>query len=175
MSLHQFDRYGDAVVVASRLHADQTRKGTKVPYMGHLLAVSAIVIEHGGTQDEAIAALLHDAVDGQGGATTRPEIANSFGEDVVRIVDACSEDNLVPGRLNLRWRKRKQAHIAHLATIPASAWLVTVADKLNNARTLSADYFDYSERVWTRFNETIDELQIEAELEDLAKLVTPLS
>ncbi len=89
-------RFDEALVYASQLHADQVRKDSGTPYVGHLLAVTAIVLEHGGTEDEAIAALLHDAVEDQGGPATRADIGRRFGEAVARIVDGCSDTDQVP-------------------------------------------------------------------------------
>ncbi len=98
----QFD---NALAYASQLHRDQARKGTQIPYVSHLLAVAAIVLEHGGTEDEAIAALLHDAVEDQGGAETRAVIRERFGENVAAIVDGCTDADITP---KPPWKERKQ-------------------------------------------------------------------
>jgi len=142
-------RFEDALTFATRLHADQTRKGTTIPYISHLLAVTSIVLEQGGNEDEAIAALLHDAIEDQGGASTREEIRRLFGERVVEIVDGCTDAEVVP---KPPWRTRKEAYIAHLRDAPASVRLVSAADKLHNARAILADYRSVGESLWQRFH-----------------------
>ena len=129
--------FDDALVFASRLHAGQLRKGTPVPYVAHLLAVTATVLEHGGDEDEAIAALLHDAVEDQGGAATRAKIRRRFGENVAAIVDGCTDADTIP---KPPWQQRKEAYLAHLVgeTSP-SVRLVSSADKLHNVRSIIAD------------------------------------
>lgn len=142
-------RFDDALVYARQLHAAQLRKGTAVPYVAHLLAVTAIVLEHGGGEDESIAALLHDAVEDQGGASTRAEIRRRFGETVVAIVDGCTDAETIP---KPPWRERKEAYIAHIAGASASVRLVSAADKLHNAGSILADYRRLGESLWGRFN-----------------------
>src|SRR3989304_2165672 len=90
------DRLSEALVFAAHLHARQTRKGTHIPYIAHLMAVAGLVLENGGDEDEAIAALLHDAVEDQGGAATRENITRRFGDRVVEIVDGCTDSDEVP-------------------------------------------------------------------------------
>lgn len=141
-------RFDDALVYASRLHAGQARKGSAIPYVAHLLAVTAIVLEHGGSEDEAIAALLHDAVEDQGGPATRAEISRRFGESVALIVDGCTDTDIEP---KPPWRERKEAYIAHVATASPSVRLVSAADKLHNARAILADYQQLGESLWDRF------------------------
>jgi len=142
-------RFEDALTFATRLHADQARKGTTIPYISHLLAVTSIVLEQGGNEDEAIAALLHDAIEDQGGASTREEIRRRFGETVVEIVNGCTDAEVVP---KPPWRRRKEAYIAHLRDAPASVRLVSAADKLHNARAILADYRSVGESLWKRFH-----------------------
>jgi (p)ppGpp synthase/HD superfamily hydrolase len=142
-------RFEDALVYAHQLHARQRRKGTPTPYIGHLLAVAAIVIENGGTEDEAIAALLHDAIEDQGGPKTREEIRRRFGDNVTAIVDGCTDADQWP---KPPWRKRKEDYIAHLAHASKSVQLVSLADKLHNARTILQDYRAIGETLWKRFN-----------------------
>jgi (p)ppGpp synthase/HD superfamily hydrolase len=142
-------RFDDALAFASRLHAQQTRKSTQIPYISHLLAVASLVIEHGGSEDEAIAALLHDAVEDQGGAATRQEIRRRFGEVVAALVDECSDTDVIP---KPPWRERKEKYLAHLAQASPSARLISQADKLHNARAILADYRTAGEAVWDRFN-----------------------
>ncbi len=141
-------RFDQALVYAHQLHATQTRKGTTVPYIGHLLAVAAIVIENGGAEDEVIAALLHDAVEDQGGATVRAEISQRFGEPVALIVDGLSDTDQTP---KPPWRQRKEAYIAHLAEAPSSVLLVSLADKIHNANSILRDLRNEGDSVWSRF------------------------
>ncbi len=142
-------RFEDALVFATQLHAGQTRKGTATPYIAHLLAVASIVLENGGNEDEAIAALLHDAVEDQGGAATRELIRQRFGDTVVAIVDGCTDTDTYP---KPPWKGRKEEYITHLRTAPASVRLVSAADKLHNARTVLADYRILGEALWQRFH-----------------------
>lgn len=141
-------RFEDALTLAHQLHATQTRKGTSMPYVGHLLAVTAIVIENGGTEDEAIAALLHDAVEDAGGDPIRQIIRARFGEDVLAIVDGCTDTDQTP---KPPWRKRKEAYIAHVRHASPSVRLVSMADKLHNARSILQDYRTCGAEVWRRF------------------------
>src|SRR5215210_4381152 len=143
------EKFEKALVRASRLHRDQVRKGTDVPYITHLLAVASIVGENGGTEDEVVAALLHDAPEDQGGEVRLEEIRAHFGDEVAEIVDGCTdtyEDPKPP------WRERKERYLAHLASATDSVRLVSSADKLHNARTVLADYRLVGEDLWTRFN-----------------------
>ncbi len=142
-------RFEEALVFATQLHAKQTRKGTSIPYIAHLLAVTSIVLEHGANEDEAIAALLHDAIEDQGGAATREDIRCRFGDTVVAIVDGCTDAEVIP---KPPWRARKEAYIAHVREAPASVRLVSAADKLHNARTILADYRQLGDSLWQRFN-----------------------
>jgi (p)ppGpp synthase/HD superfamily hydrolase len=145
-------RFDNAFVFASRLHADQVRKGTRIPYIAHLMSVAAIVLEHGGDEDEVIAALLHDAVEDRGGQATRDEISARFGERVARIVDGCTDAIPDSDGGKGEWGPRKQAYIAHLAEAEPSVLLVSTADKLHNARAILGDYRDIGEKLWERFN-----------------------
>lgn len=147
MSLtHRFD---DAFAFSRSLHSGHLRKGTDVPYLAHLMSVSAIVLEHGGTEDEAIAALLHDAIEDQGGAAARAEIEARFGEAVAVIVVGCTDSDQTP---KPPWRPRKEAYVAHIAGAPASVRLVSTADKLHNARAIVSDHREVGDALWSRFN-----------------------
>ena len=141
-------RFEEALVYAAQLHADQLRKGTKVPHIAHLLGVASIVLEHGGNEDEAIAALLHDAVEDQGGDATRQQIRRRFGDEVTKIVDGCTDSDVLP---KPPWKSRKRVHIAHLGGASRSILLVSAADKLDNARAIVADYRSLGEALWDRF------------------------
>jgi len=141
-------RFEEALAFAARLHGDQTRKGTPIPYISHLLGVTALVLEAGGSEDEAIAALLHDAVEDQGGPAVREEIRRRFGAAVAGIVDGCTDAETIP---KPPWRERKQAYIRHIAEASPSVRLVSCADKLHNARSILADYEHIGEQLWDRF------------------------
>ena len=143
------EKFERALIYASGLHKDQVRKGTSTPYITHLLAVASIVGENGGTEDEVVAALLHDAPEDQGGEATLREIRARFGDEVAEIVEDCTdtyEDPKPP------WRERKERYLAHLAGASGSVRLVSSADKLHNARTVLSDYRLLGEDLWTRFN-----------------------
>lgn len=133
--------------MATQLHAAQMRKGTGIPYVSHLLGVSSLVLEHGGTEDQAIAGLLHDAVEDQGGKETLERIRDHFGSDVADIVDHCTDACVEP-----EWRQRKEIYVAEVANMPASAALVSCADKLHNARAILSDLRDIGEELWGRFS-----------------------
>lgn len=141
-------RFDEALVFANHLHAQQVRKGGNIPYIAHLLSVAAIVLEHGGSENEATAGLLHDAIEDQGGDATRQEIRRRFGEEVVAIVDGCTDAETIP---KPPWQARKEAYIAHLRTAPLSILLVSAADKLHNLRSLCTDYQQVGDLLWQRF------------------------
>ena len=142
-------RFDAAVLFASALHAGQRRKGSGVPYLAHLLQVAGLVLEAGAGEDTAIAALLHDAVEDQGGDAVRDEIAARFGEPVARIVVGCSDSSSPP---KPPWRARKQAHIDRMAQEPPEVRLVVTADKLHNTRTITGDYRRQGEALWAIFH-----------------------
>jgi len=141
-------RYSDALVYACDLHRAQTRKGTDVPYVAHLLAVSALALEHGADEDEAIAAVLHDAVEDQGGEPTEAAIRARFGDRVADIVMGCTDAVVVP---KPPWRERKERYVAHVAHASPSIRLVSACDKLHNARSILGDYRVLGEALWPRF------------------------
>ena len=143
------EKFERALVCASRLHKDQYRKGTPTPYVTHLLAVAAIVGENGGTEDEVVAALLHDAPEDQGGEATLEDIRARFGVEVAKIVDGCTDTYRDP---KPPWRERKERYLAHLASASDSVRLVSSADKLHNARAVLSDYRLLGEDLWERFN-----------------------
>lgn len=148
MLVSMTSRFERALVFAAQLHRDQRRRGSNVPYVSHLLAVASIVIEHGGDEDEAIAALLHDAIEDQGGAATRDEILTHFSERVAAIVDGCTDADTIP---KPPWEGRKRAYIGRLREAPASIRLVSAADKLHNARSILEDFRNLGEDLWQRF------------------------
>jgi len=141
-------QFSKALVYAELKHHNQVRKGGDIPYVGHLLAVAGLVINDGGSEGQAIAALLHDAVEDAGGPATLKEIRANFGDDVARIVDECSDTDEEP---KPPWRERKQNYINHLADVGDDTILVSVADKLDNARSMLRDYHTHGPSLWERF------------------------
>ncbi len=142
------EKFEAALVYAARLHRDQTRKGSGIPYVNHLLAVAAIVGENSGTEEEVVAALLHDAPEDHGGKARLEEIRKRFGDDVAEIVAGCTDTYEDP---KPAWRPRKEAYVAHVRTAPASVRLVSAADKLHNARSILADLRVSGDALWGRF------------------------
>jgi (p)ppGpp synthase/HD superfamily hydrolase len=141
-------RFTAALEYAAGLHAEQPRKISGAPYLAHLLGVAAIALEYGGNEDEAIAALLHDAVEDQGGAATLEEIRRRFGDEVAAIVDGCTDSATTP---KPPWQKRKEAYLASLRHASASVRLVEAADKLHNARAILQEYRLRGEALWGYF------------------------
>ena len=141
-------RFERALVLAAQLHRDQVRKDTLIPYVSHLLGAASLVLEASGGEDEAIAALLHDAIEDQGGLVAHMQIAQEFGDSVAVIVAACSDSEVMP---KPPWRERKEHHLAALKTAPYSVLLVTAADKLHNLRSILADVRIAGPAVFARF------------------------
>lgn len=141
-------QFSKALVYAELKHHNQVRKGGEVPYVGHLLSVAGLVIDDDGTESQAIAALLHDCVEDAGGPQTLAEIAANFGDDVARIVAECSDTDETP---KPPWRTRKQSYLDHLAGVGQDTLLVSVADKLDNARAMLRDFRTHGPRLWERF------------------------
>lgn len=147
------DRFERAFVYAAHIHAAQRRKGTKTPYLAHLMAVTATVIEYGGDEDQAVAALLHDAAEDQGGLARLEDIRARFGERVANIVEHLS-DNLGDERgKDETWEKRKEAYLKALKSHPDESVLVSLADKVHNARSTLRDLRTpgVGVKVWDRF------------------------
>ena len=144
------NRLIEALGYAAELHLQQRRKGKGQPYVGHLLGVASIVIQHGGGEDEAIAALLHDAVEDQGGLPRLSEIREKFGERVAHIVDGCTDSYEVSGPKR-EWGERKHAYIARIANESEDVRLVSAADKLANAREILSDLRTDGNAVFERF------------------------
>jgi (p)ppGpp synthase/HD superfamily hydrolase len=142
-------RFRRALAFALDAHADQRRKGTETPYAGHVLGVAAVVIDAGGTEDEAIAALLHDAAEDAGGRRMLARIEREFGAAVAALVESLSDTLETP---KPPWRERKEAYVEHIGESSDSAVLVSLADKLYNARAILLDYRDVGEKLWERFN-----------------------
>lgn len=158
-------RYSDALRLAQAWHGAQLRKGTEIPYAQHLLAVADLVARHGGTGDERIAGLLHDALEDapnqEEADHRRGEIRYRFGEDVLSIVEACTdaepaakraERALEPAGKRARWMERKLKYIVHLADAPGPVLLVCAADKLHNAGAIVSDLGTVGPAVFGRFS-----------------------
>ncbi len=145
------ERFNDALVFTASLHHKQTRKGPlEVPYISHLLGVASLVLEADGDEDMAIAALLHDAVEDQGGYETLGQIKARFGERVAHIVEGCTDDFTGHGRIS--WCERKTKYIAHLRDeTDEQTRIVSLADKVHNARAILLDYIEAGDAVFTRF------------------------
>lgn len=143
------ERFEDALVYANHLHAEQMRKRSQVPYIAHLLGVTSLVLEDGGGEDEAIAALLHDAVEDQGGLSTLEEIRQRYGTGVAEIVIAVTDAYTDP---KPPWRARKEKYIASIRTASPQALRVSLADKVYNARATLRDIRKEGESGWDRFN-----------------------
>jgi (p)ppGpp synthase/HD superfamily hydrolase len=145
------DRYQEAVVYAMGLHKDQVRKGSGVPYITHLFAVSVLVMENGGNEDECIAALLHDAAEDQGGFPTLKEIEVRFGSAVAEIVKECSDSLEEDATHKKEWKQRKQDYLSQFLKKSKSAILVSLADKLHNSGSIVRDRERIGEGVFDRF------------------------
>ncbi|MCW5943803.1 MAG: HD domain-containing protein [Fimbriimonadaceae bacterium] len=148
------DRFDRAVSLARRLHDGHVRKGLRVPYLAHLVQVAGIVLECGGNEEEAIAALLHDAAEDQGGEATLAKIAEEMGPRVAEIVRENSDSITESGKSKAPWRARKAAYIASVPHKSSSALLVSAADKLHNLRSLASDQRSHGDVHWNRFNAT---------------------
>jgi (p)ppGpp synthase/HD superfamily hydrolase len=142
----QFEK---ALIYATRIHGGQLRKKTRIPYIAHILGVSAIAMEYGANETEAIAALLHDAVEDCGGAKRLRDIERKFGKKVARIVQGCTDTDQTP---KPPWLERKKAYVAHVRHASMSTKLVSASDKLHNVRAILMDYRKEGERLWSRFN-----------------------
>lgn len=146
-------KFDEAMAFAAELHREQTRKGTDTPYLGHLLSVAGLVLENGGSENQAIAALLHDAIEDQaethgGAAVLGADIEHRFGREVRTIVEACTDAWVEP---KPEWRQRKEAYLAHIPSMPKQAVLVSIADKLHNARSICVDLRADGLSVFSRF------------------------
>jgi (p)ppGpp synthase/HD superfamily hydrolase len=148
------ERFVEALAVAARLHATQRRKATEIPYVSHLLGACSIAWEYGANEDEAIAALLHDAIEDVEPTDEARAAVATFGERVLAIVEGCTDADTRP---KPPWRPRKEAYIAHLAEADASVLLISASDKLHNARSILADLRAVGDDLWDRFSASRDE------------------
>jgi (p)ppGpp synthase/HD superfamily hydrolase len=142
-------RFLRAFAFAAEKHSGQTRKASTIPYIAHLMGVASLVLEAGGDEDLAIAALLHDVVEDCGGTPMLKEVRRWFGRRVAKVVDGCTDSDTLP---KAPWRERKEKYIARLKKENEDTRLVSAADKLNNVRSIVSDYRAIGESVWSRFN-----------------------
>jgi GTP pyrophosphokinase len=142
-------RFLRAFQFAAKMHAGQTRKASTIPYIAHLMGVASLVLEAGGDEDLAIAALLHDVVEDCGGAPMLKEVRRRFGKRVAHVVEGCTDADTYP---KPPWRERKEKYLEHLQQADPDTRLVSAADKLNNVRSILSDYRAIGESVWSRFN-----------------------
>jgi (p)ppGpp synthase/HD superfamily hydrolase len=143
----RWTRLSSAIAFALDIHAEQTRKGAETPYIGHLLGVASLVLEHGGDEEQAMAGVLHDAIEDQG-VHQAEAIRERFGERVLSIVLGCTDADTLP---KPPWRARKEAYIAHLETASRDVLLVSCADKVHNARAIRTDFGSVGATVFERF------------------------
>ncbi len=150
-------RLAEAFALACEAHDGQLRKGTEIPYISHPMAVAALVLEYGGTEDQAIAALLHDAIE-DGGVAYASRIQEAFGPEVLAMVEACT-DGTAESKANAQtmeakksdWHKRKEQYLQVIESESEAALLVTACDKLHNARAVVADLASIGQEVFDRF------------------------
>lgn len=152
-------RFADALTFTHGLHRHQIRKGSTTPYISHLLAVAGLCLEHGGDEDTAIAALLHDSVEDQGGLPVLAEIRERFGARVGHIVLGCSDSTADKGAMKPPWRLRKQRYLKHFEhDADADVQLVSMCDKLHNCRTTVSDLHEHGLSTFDKFNATRDDI-----------------
>ena len=148
-------RFDDAFVYAHEVHGTHIRKGNGAPYIGHLIGVASIVIDDGGTEDEAIAALLHDAPEDRGGRERLEDIRARFGDGVAKIVEDCTDSWTIP---KAPWAERKKKYAEHARTLDAASLRVSAADKVHNAYAILRDLRNVGDTVWDRFNAGADDI-----------------
>ena len=156
MALTTTDRFSSAMAYAYQVHNGQRRKGTGIPYIAHILGVTAIAMEYGADEDQSIGALLHDAAEDGGGEATLAEIRARFGDVVAEIVLGCSDSLVEDPEDKLPWQERKENYLAHLESASQSVCLVSAADKLHNVRSIIRDYHEHGEAIWDRFQGSRD-------------------
>lgn len=145
-------RFQEALHYTVQLHAGDVRKGTSTPYIAHLLSVCALVLEDGGDEEEAIAALLHDTLEDHPSETSREEIGQRFGARVLALVESCTDTPRdYKGGKKPSWRKRKEKYLQHLVTARPDELRIALADKLHNARSTLGDYRRVGDQLWSRF------------------------
>ena len=154
------ERFDNALKFAHKVHRSQPRKKTTIPYISHLLSVAGLVLESGGDEDLAIAALLHDAVEDaedMSGEEMSDRIRAKFGDRVADIVDGCSDTKSSPGGSKPPWRSRREAYIKHLRSASNDVLRVSIADKVHNARSIATDQDRLGDELWKRFSSSSKE------------------
>ena len=151
-------QYYRAFEYANQWHRDQARKSTTLPYILHPMGVASLVLEAGGDEEQAIAALLHDVPEDCGGEVRLAEILEMFGPRVEAMVRGCSDSLVAEKADKAPWRERKQAHIDHVATADMDTLIVTAADKTHNGRAIATDLQTIGDKVWGRFNASRDDI-----------------
>jgi (p)ppGpp synthase/HD superfamily hydrolase len=152
---HLSATFDDAFQYAHHVHAEQKRKGTNAPYIGHLMGVASIVLDDGGSEDEAVGALLHDAAEDHGGRDRLEDIRTRFGDAVARIVEDCTDSWETP---KAPWAERKRAYVHHARTLAGPSLRVSAADKVHNTYAILRDLRNIGEAVWDRFNAAPDDV-----------------
>ena len=148
-------KFEEAFAYAHDAHRDHTRKGSGAPYIGHLMGVASIVIDDGGSEDEAIAGLLHDAAEDCGGRERLEDIRARFGDVVAKIVEDCTDSWTIP---KAPWTERKQKYVEHAKTLAPASLRVSAADKVHNAYAILRDLRNMGDKVWERFNASPDDI-----------------
>ena len=151
-------QYYRAFEYANQWHRNQARKSTTLPYILHPMGVASLVLEAGGDEEQAIAALLHDVPEDCGGEIRLTEILEMFGPRVERMVRGCSDSLVAEREDKAPWRERKQAHIDHVATADMDTLMVTAADKVHNGRAIATDLQTIGNEVWGRFNASREDI-----------------
>jgi (p)ppGpp synthase/HD superfamily hydrolase len=154
------ERFDNAIKFAHGVHRLQPRKDTMIPYVSHLISVAGLVLESGGDEDLAIAALLHDAVEDaedMSGEDMSDLIRSKFGDRVADIVDGCSDAKSSPGGSKPPWQSRKEAYLEHLRSASIDVLRVSIADKVHNARSIATDQDRLGDELWKRFSSTSEE------------------
>lgn len=149
MNKLDLEKYLEAYTFSFKLHKKQIRKGSNIPYFTHLSSVSNLIIENNGTTTQAIAGLLHDAVEDQGGIKTLAVIKKKFGPKVAKIVSQCSDTSIDP---KPPWKARKKKYIEDIKNKTQDTLLVALCDKYHNAHCILSDYQKIGDKIWDRFN-----------------------
>jgi GTP pyrophosphokinase len=149
------ERFAEAMRYAMEAHRDQARKGTQIPYISHLIAVASFVLDDGGSEDEAIAALLHDTPEDQGGRARLEDIRHRFGDTVAHIVEGCTDSWETPKK---PWLERKHSYVEHARALDPPTLRVSAADKVHNAYCILRDLRSVGDAVWTRFQASSDDI-----------------
>jgi GTP pyrophosphokinase len=152
---HLTPRFDEAFRYAHEVHGDQTKKRTAVPYLAHLMGVASLVLDEGGNEDDAIAALLHDAAEDHGGRERLEDIRSRFGDAVAKIVEDCTDSWSTPRE---PWVARKQKYVEHARTLSPSSLRVSAADKVHNTYFILRELRNVGEQIWERYEARPDDV-----------------